>query len=309
MQLKMYLVMALAAGLMGAAAAGAPADSAGPTAPLAAQQELGRLLFFEPALSINGKRSCASCHRPEKAFTDHRGTSRALRFASNLRRNSPTLLNAADQTSFFHDGRAGSLAAVVEAVLTNPDEFGSSYALAAERLNGSAEYRRRFRRAFRAPAGAATINAALAAYLGTLTATHSAYDQALAGGPALPANAAAGAALFAGTGNCARCHGGPQFRDGLRHEVAPGQWVKTPTLRNVALTMPYRADGGAPTLPAVLADAYHRTLPARPLTAADVDDLTAFLGALTDTAATARRELPTLPALPALPDRVVGGLY
>ena len=276
---------------------------------LAARQQLGELLFFEPGLSVNGKRSCASCHRPEKAFTDHRGTSRALRFAGNLTRNSPTLLNVAGQTSFFHDGRAGSLAAVVEAVLTSPDEFGSSYALATERLAGSAEYRRLFRRAFGAPAGAATINAALAAYLGTLTATRSAYDQAQAGGPALPASAAAGAALFAGAGNCGRCHGGPQFRDGQRHEVAPGQWVKTPTLRNVALTMPYRADGGAPTLPAVLADAYHRTLPARPLTPAEVDDLTAFLGALTDTAATARREPPTLPPLPALPGRVVGGLY
>ena len=276
---------------------------------LGAQQQLGELLFFEPGLSVNGKRSCASCHRPEKAFTDRRGTPRALRFAGNLTRNSPTLLNAADQTSFFHDGRAGSLAAVVEAVLTNPDEFGSSYALATERLGGSPAYQRLFRRAFGAPAGKATINAALAAYLGTLTATQSAYDRAKVGGPALAADAAAGAALFAGSGNCARCHGGPQFRDGLRHEVAPGQWVKTPTLRNVALTMPYRADGGAFTLPAVLADAYHRTLPDQPLTAADVDHLTAFLEALTDTAATARREPPALPPLPALPGRVVGGLY
>ena len=73
--------------------------------------------------------------------------------------------------------------------------------------------------------------------------------------------------------------------------------------------MPYRADGGAPTLPAVLADAYHRPLSARPLTAADMDDLTAFLEALTDTTATARRAPGALPLLPALPGRVVGGLY
>uniref|UniRef100_UPI00190F86C6 cytochrome-c peroxidase n=1 Tax=Hymenobacter sp. IS2118 TaxID=1505605 RepID=UPI00190F86C6 len=160
---------------------GATAPAHRPVA-ITEQQQLGKLLFFEPGLSVNGKRSCSSCHRPEKAFTDHRGTSRALRFASNLTRNSPTLLNAADQTSFFHDGRAANLAAVVESVLTSPDEMGSSYALATERLQGSAEYRRLFRRAFGAPAGPATINAALAAYLSSLTATASPYDQALAGG-------------------------------------------------------------------------------------------------------------------------------
>ena len=282
---------------------------AGAAEPVAARRALGKLLFFEPGLSVNGKRSCASCHRPEKAFTDHRGTSRALRFASNLARNAPTMLNAADQASFFHDGRAGSLDAVIEAVLTNPDEFGSSYALAAGRLRGSAAYRRLFRRAFAAPIAAPTINAALVAYLHSLTATRSPYDLALAGGPALPATAAAGAALFAGAGRCAGCHGGPQLRDGQRHEVAPGQWLKTPTLRNVAVTMPYRADGSAPTLAAALTDGYHRAQLPRPLSTTEIDDLTAFLQTLTDTTSADNTAPLALPALPALPGRAVGGLY
>ena len=277
--------------------------------PAGTRAALGKLLFFEPALSVNGKRSCASCHRPEKAFSDHRGTPRALRFAGNLRRNSPTILNAAGQASYFHDGRAGSLEAVVAAVLTNPDEFGSSYALATQRLGSSAEYRRLFRRAFAAPIGAPTINAALVAYLEQQTATASAYDQARAGGPALPPEAAAGAALFGGPAGCTSCHGGPQFRDGQRHEVAPGQWVKTPTLRNVAVTMPYRADGGAPTLAAVLADAYHRPLPPQPLTPGQVVQLTAFLNTLTDTTSADHRAPAALPRLRALPGRAVGGQY
>ncbi|WP_310396493.1 cytochrome-c peroxidase [Hymenobacter sp.] len=276
---------------------------------VAAQRALGKLLFFEPALSVNGKRSCASCHRPEKAFTDHRGTPRALRFAGNLRRNSPTILNAAGQTSFFHDGRASSLDAVIEAVLTSPDEFGSSYAQAAQRLGSSAEYRQLFRRAFAAPVAANTINAALVAYLRAQTATASPYDRARAGGPALPATPAAGAALFAGAGGCAGCHGGPQFRDGQRHEVAAGQWVKTPTLRNVAVTMPYRADGGAATLAAVLTDGYHRPLPPRPLTAPEVEQLTAFLEALTDTTSADHRAPAALPRMRDLPGRAVGGQY
>ncbi len=291
------------------AAACPPAAVLPPRQTTQLQEQLGKLLFFEPALSVNGKRSCASCHRPEKAFTDHRGTSRALRFAANLTKNAPTLLNAADQARFFHDGRAGSLDDVIGAVLTNPNEMGSSYALAAGRLHGSAGYRRLFRRVFGAPIGATTVNAALVAYLRTLTSTRSAYDQALAGGAPLPAAAAAGAAVFAGAGRCASCHGGPQFRDGQLHEVALGQWVKTPTLRNVAVTMPYRADGGAPTLPAVLADGYHRTLSARPLAPEEVDQLTAFLATLTDTTSADRAAPRTLPALRALPGRAVGGLY
>ena len=300
------LVLLAAAGLTGAVSAMVPAGAA---EPVAAQRALGKILFFEPGLSVNGKRSCASCHRPEKAFTDHRGTSRALRFASNLARNAPTMLNAADQTSFFHDGRAGSLDAVIEAVLTSPDEFGSSYALAAERLRGSGTYRRLFRRAFAGPIAAPTINAALVAYLRSLVATRSAYDLARAGGPALPEAAAAGAALFTGVGRCASCHGGLQFRDGQRHEVAPGQWLKTPTLRNVAVTMPYRADGSAASLQAVLADGYHRAQPARPLSAAEITSLTAFLETLTDTTSADHTVPPALPALPALPNRTVGGLY
>lgn len=275
------------------------------------RQELGRLLFFEPALSVNGKRSCASCHRPEKAFCDQRTVPRALRFADNLARNTPTLLNAAGQATFFHDGRAGSLAEVLTAVLTNPREFGSSYAEATARLQTSTEYRWRFQQAFGAGAGItpATLADAFGAYLGTLAGQHAAYDRARRGGPALDTAARAGERLFAGAAGCAGCHGGALFRDGKRHEIEPGQWVKTPTLRNVALTMPYGAAGRYPTLAAVLGSAYHRAQAPRPLGAGEVRRLEALLLALTDTVV-GRSAVPmSLPALPALPERVVGGLY
>ena len=277
--------------------------------PAALQQQLGKLLFFDPILSVNGKRSCASCHRPEKAFTDHRGTSRALRFADNLSSNAPTLLNAAGQPSFFHDGRASSLAAVVEAVLTNPAEMGSSYALVTARLNRSPTYRHLFRQAFGMPVGEVSLNAALAAYLSSLAAAHSPYDQAQASGPPLPAEAVAGQALFAGAGGCGTCHNGSDFRDGQRHETAPGRWLKTPTLRNVAVTMPYGADGRAPTLAAVLTDAYHRAHTARPLSDPEVAQLTAFLETLTDTITADHREPAALPEVHGWPARRVGGLY
>ena len=292
------------------------AGCAGPLAPLtasptnpAATRELGKLLFFEPALSGNGKRSCASCHRPEKAFTDHRGTSRALRFTANLTRNSPTLLASAGQGAFFHDGRAANLGEVVRQVVENPQELGSSYAQLTGRLAESPAYRLAFRRALGADITAASVNAALAAYVTSLISDNAAYDQARRGQRPLPAAARAGERLFVGPAGCAGCHAGPAFRDGRRYLVRPGEWVKTPTLRNVVLTPPYGANGQAATLPDVLADAFHTAHRPRPLAPAEASQLLAFLAALTDTASAEHRPPLALPALPSLPDRQVGGLY
>ena len=303
------LGLALLPGGMAAQPAHAPALLAARR--LVARQALGQLLFFEPALSGNGKRSCSSCHRPEKAFCDQRALPRALRFTQNLDRNSPSLLNVGEQTTFFHDGRARSLAAVLRAVLTSPREFGSSYAEATARLGSSPEYVRRFTDAFGSGAiiDSVRLAAALEAYLRTLTSRQAAYDRALRSGPPLDTAAQAGARLFAREAGCARCHGGTLFRDGQRYEVSPGQWVKTPSLRNVAATMPYGADGRYPTIAAVLAAPFHQAQQDRPLAAAEVRQLTAFLTALTDTAVAGRGRPVTLPAMSALPDRRIGGLY
>ena len=301
-------------GLLGAPIAGSTAALGKPDAKdrrLAARQQLGRLLFFEPALSANGKRSCASCHRPEKAFCDQRAVPRALRFTANLDRNSPTLLNATSQATFFHDGRAGSIAQVLTAVLTSPQEFGSSYAEVRARLGSSPEYRRWFRRAFGPSARIepATMAAALTAYLNTLSCLDSPYDRAQRGSVALDSAARTGALLFGNALGCARCHSGPLFRDGQRHEVRPGFWVKTPGLRNVVLTMPYGAEGGYASVAAVLASTFHRAQTPRWLTPADERRLLAFLTALTDTAGTTRSQPAALPPLSALPNRVPGGSY
>lgn len=303
--------MALAGGLALAACAGPgrlPAE-AGPASPA---RELGKTLFFDPALSANGKRSCASCHRPEKAFTDHRITPRALRFTDRLLRNSPTLLGAAGQARYFHDGRAGSLGEVIGQVLASPQEMGSSYALVVQRLSESPAYRQRFRRALGAPITEASLNAALTAYLRSLTSNQAPYDRARRGQGPLGAEAQAGARLFARAGlGCAGCHAGPAFRDGRRYEVRPGEWVKTPTLRNVAVTPPYGAAGQLNELAAAFADAFHqRQRPAAPaLSPAQTAQLLAFLGALTDTTSAEHRPPAFLPAVPALPERRVGGLY
>ena len=282
--------------------------AAQPARQLRQQQELGWLLFYEPALSANGKRSCASCHRPQKAYTDHRATARAFRLAASLERNTPTLLNATDQRRFFHDGRAGSLSEVIESVVTNPREFNTTYAAVARQLSQSREYRRRFRQAFAAPIGEPTINQALIAFLSSQQARNSPFDQYQRGQAALPEPALRGLRVFT-TAECGRCHPAPAFRDDQLHQVQAGLLLKTPGLRNVAVTPPYGARGQHPTLAAAFADAFHQQATAHPLSDAEVQDLTAFLATLTDTTSLHLRSPQTLPALPTLPDRTIGGVY
>jgi len=65
------------------------------------QAELGQLLFYDPILSGNNKRACASCHKAELAFTD--GLEKATDFDKQhqLNRNTPTLLNTIFQKIFL----------------------------------------------------------------------------------------------------------------------------------------------------------------------------------------------------------------
>jgi len=66
----------------------------------------GQQLFFEPRLSVSGAVSCASCHDPERAFTD--GLRRSVGLAEGPR-NAQGLLDIADLPWFTWDGRADSL--------------------------------------------------------------------------------------------------------------------------------------------------------------------------------------------------------
>jgi cytochrome c peroxidase len=87
---------------------------------------LGKKLFFEPALSSNKMRSCASCHQPGKGFADGLKTSMALDGHSPLPRNAPTIWNAALQRNLFLDGRGKNLEDQVFQVLNNAKEMHGS---------------------------------------------------------------------------------------------------------------------------------------------------------------------------------------
>src|SRR5512145_2034197 len=53
---------------------------------------LGQRLFFDPRLSATGSIACATCHAPERAWTDGRARGAGL---APLDRNTPTLLDVA----------------------------------------------------------------------------------------------------------------------------------------------------------------------------------------------------------------------
>jgi len=72
------------------------------------QIDLGRYLFFDPVLSKDGTVSCATCHNPDKGFSDGLKTSVGIKH-TNLKRAAPSLWNVAFYKKFFWDARATSL--------------------------------------------------------------------------------------------------------------------------------------------------------------------------------------------------------
>ncbi len=106
---------------------------------------LGKLLFFDERLSANGELSCASCHQPDRYFTD--GKPRGVGIA-RTGRNTPTIIGAAHLGWFYWDGRRDSLWSQALVPFEAADEMGSSR-LAVVRLIGTdKDYRTLYEQVF-----------------------------------------------------------------------------------------------------------------------------------------------------------------
>lgn len=174
-----------------------------------ARVELGRALFFERRLAVNGTLSCAMCHVPEQGFTANELRTSVGMEGVSLRRNAPTLLNVAYVPALFHDGRAASLEEQAWMPMLHPDEMANpSKQAVVARVAAWPEYRRRFRAAFGdSRPSAQRIAQALADFQRTLLAADSPFDRWRYGGDAgaLTAQAQRGFALFQSQG-CVVCH-------------------------------------------------------------------------------------------------------
>lgn len=230
----------------------------------AAGRTLGRVLFFEPALSRDSSISCASCHAPAMAFThaDHR-VSHGI--AGRLgTRNAPGLFNLAWTPAFHWDGGVNHLETQAVNPLTHPAEMDANLPQLLARLNASPAYRARFYRAF-ADSVATTprLLKALAQFTGSLESFNSKYDKYVRHEPGgeLSSQELTGLTLF--RANCASCHREPLFtnhgfannglppdslyhdrgRAGITGQAADEYQFRVPTLRNIELTSPYMHDG------------------------------------------------------------------
>lgn len=206
---------------------------------------LGKLLFFDPILSVNNQRACASCHKPEKAFADGLAKSVALDFAGTLERNAPTLVNAVFSDRFFYDLRAGKLNDQIEHVVTNDREFHSTFIEIADKLNQSDEYRELFRRAYPQlgdrPIVAHSIAGSVAAYVRSLVAMNSDFDRYARGeGDRIDPAVRRGFNIFMGKAACGTCHFAPNFNG-----LVPPYFVETET---EVLGVPATPDTLNPTL-------------------------------------------------------------
>ena len=251
-------------------------------APRPERVRLGRWLFYDRRLSADGTVSCATCHKPEFAFSLSRATATGIHGGGGTRKP-PTFLNAAvlppveedaGPPALFWDGRARSLEEQVLGPIENPVEMGSTRASMVETLSKIAAYRPYFAEAFGSPAiTAERVATAIADYERTRVSGNSAFDrfEYARDRRALSPAARHGREIFFWKGRCAGCHAGSNFTNGKFNNLGIG-WdaandrfadegryrvtgqiedmgrFKVPTLRDVARHPPYMHDGSKRTL-------------------------------------------------------------
>ena len=199
--------------------------------PTLAKVRLGRALFLDRRLSVNGTLSCAMCHMPEQGFAVNEIQTAVGHEGASLRRNAPTLLNVAHTGPFFHDGREPDLDLQPLDVLLNPDEMAMPSLGALEsRVRELPPYDRLFTEAFDSRPTVEAIGKALGTYLRTLLAADSPFDRWHFGGDegALDEAAKRGFATFTTRAGCVKCHfieaGHALFMDGSFHDTGLGRY-------------------------------------------------------------------------------------
>jgi cytochrome c peroxidase len=239
---------------------------------------LGRRLYYDPQLSVDGTISCATCHAPEFAFSDNEPTSEGVGKKRGTR-HSPTVINSAYSTLQFWDGRATSLEQQAMGPMANPVEMGHTLEGVVKTVQADPKYREMFKSAWGTDQVTIDIVAkSIASFERTVLAGSSPFDRFFYGhdSKALSPQAQRGLRIFtsAKKGNCAVCHtvGNDYslFTDNKFHNLGVGADTrgnlndlgrfaitkaeadmgafKTPTLRNLAHRGPYFHDGSFRTV-------------------------------------------------------------
>jgi cytochrome c peroxidase len=236
--------------------------------PMTAEKvELGKLLYFDPRLSVDGTISCATCHDPQMAWAEHTPTSTGVGDQVGGA-NSPTVINTAYADSLFWDGRSESLEDQALGPMENPIEMAHSLTNLVQELNQIQGYKDRFQKVFGTDVTAEGMAQAIAAFERTILSGNAPYDKYTAGDEnALTDAQKRGMQKFEDAG-CSTCHTPPVFSNFRFYNAGIGMDKDTPdegrkavtgndsdlgkfrvpALREVANTHPYFHDGSVETL-------------------------------------------------------------
>jgi cytochrome c peroxidase len=244
---------------------------------------LGRRLYYDPSLSLDGTISCASCHAPQFAFSDKRPVSEGVGGKTGTR-HAPTVINSAYFTTQFWDGRAPSLEEQAKGPVTNPVEMALSLEGAVQRLQADPKYPELFKQAWGTDhITIEMVVKSIASFERTIIAGDSPFDRFFYGhdSKAMSPEAQRGLKIFISPkkGNCEVCHTIGKdyslFTDNKFHNLGVGAdtkgqlsdvgryavtkadndmgCFKTPSLRNLANRGRYMHDGSFPTVKDALA--------------------------------------------------------
>lgn len=229
------------------------------------QIDLGRLLFFDPLLSGDKTRSCASCHQPDNGFSD--GLARSIGAKNAIgARSTPSLWNSAFLTRFNWDASADSLEQQVKGPLFSTHEMSNTPKQLRQRLSANQIYPRLFQQAFNNGLTLENTYTALAAFQSSLISLNSRYDEYAHGNhQALTDDEIAGMNVFRSfVARCSECHTPPLFTNNQIAVIGVPEphgrpfdrgaeitfkarklrgGFKVPTLRNIVKTAPYMHQG------------------------------------------------------------------
>jgi cytochrome c peroxidase len=201
----------------------------------AAKVELGRYLFYDVRMSVNGKASCATCHKQELAFTDGRAVGVGATGESHSR-GAMSLVNVAYSAALTWSNpemRSLEKQALVPMFGEHPVELGLHEGDGfLPMLRSDARYHPLFERAFPGDAGPFTIanvTRALASFERSIISARSPYDSYHFDGEdnAVSDSAKRGETLYFNQHlSCFRCHGGSNFSDATAFEKNAGRRVE-----------------------------------------------------------------------------------
>ena len=201
--------------------------------------ELGKQLYFDARISLDGTVSCATCHNPARGWTDGLKTSTGIDGQVGGR-NAPTVLNTVYGRTMFWDGRAATLEAQSQGPPQNPIEMGKqTYKQIVDRLRAIPGYKDQFAKVFGTDVTLDGIAKAIASFERVAALTgNSPYDKYSAGElTALNEAEKRGMVLFGlkphiddesdikatlKKADCTTCHNGSNFTDENFHNLGIG---------------------------------------------------------------------------------------